>query len=146
VPQYIREDEADIQVTLNGTPYPAGGGSWKEIEGGNLEADDAKTRPGGMGYEVAVGGPASRGDLTVKTQMTDITAGWVHAFEEAVGCGEVSVQANFMRCNRTLMDNPKRNVQRKGVLKAVNVPDMGGGNDVALLEIVVSCDELGNAE
>jgi hypothetical protein len=59
---YIREDQADIRVSVdfgNGQLVPVFG-SWATYEDGALEADDQKTRPGGMGRQVSIGGPASR--------------------------------------------------------------------------------------
>ena len=136
MPTYVREDQASISVTINGTKY---GDSWKEVEGGNLEADDAKTRPGGMGKEVAVGGPASRDDLTVRTQMSDITALWNGTLEPLVGNARVSVGISWLGPDRSPLGS---GTTRQGILKAVNLPDMGDGADVGLYEIVVSCDEV----
>jgi hypothetical protein len=133
---YIREDMADIRVSLNGVPY---GDSWKETEGGNLESDDAKARPGAMGREVSAGGPASRGDLTVRTNLTDITATWLPAFENECGNGDVLVTVSWLGRGRSPLGT---GFSRKGTLKSVNTPDMGGGSDVGMFEIVVSCDEL----
>lgn len=133
---YIREDQADIRVSLNGVPF---GDSWKEAEGGNLEADAAKARPGGMGREVSAGGPASRGDLTVRTNHTDITATWLPTFENQVGYGPIRVTLAWLGPNRVPLGTT---TTRRGTLKAVNTPDMGGGADVAMFEIVVDCDEV----
>jgi hypothetical protein len=133
---YIREDMAEIRVWLDGVPF---GESWKEVTGGNLEADSAKARPGGMGNEVAAGGPASRTDLTVRTNMTDVVAGWHASFEPRVGIGGVTVQLAWMDRDRNVTATK---TTRKGILAQANLPDMGGGADVALYEIVVSCDEL----
>jgi hypothetical protein len=136
---YIREDMADIRVWLDGIPY---GESWKECVGGNLEADVAKARPGGMGYEMSAGGPASRQDLTVRTNMTDIVAGWHPTFENRVGIGEIDVQLTWMNRDRTLTQIKSN---RKGILQAANLPDAGtAGADVGLYEIVVDMDELGS--
>lgn len=133
---YIREDQADIRVTLNGTPF---GDSWKEAEGGNLEADSSKARPGGMGREVSAGGPASRDDLTVRINFTDIVALWHPSFENMVGEGVVGVTLIWLGPNRVPLGSSTR---KRGTLKAANLPDMGGGSDVGLYEIVVDCDEL----
>lgn len=133
---YVREDMADIRFAVEGVPF---GDSWKEVEGGNLEADDAKTRPGGMGREVSAGGPASRGDLTVRTQLTDVSTGWLQALENACGWGRAKVHIAWLNANRTPMGT---STTRVGTLKAVNAPNMGSGADVGLLECVVSCDEL----
>lgn len=133
---YIREDEADISVTLEGVIY---GDSWKEYAGGNLDTNDAKARPGGMGHEVSAGGTASRGDLTVRTNHTDITATWLPIFESLCGYGRVKVGIGWLGPNRVPLGT---GFTRVGTLKAVNPPDMGASSDVGMFEIVVSCDEL----
>jgi hypothetical protein len=133
---YIREDNADIRVSLAGVAY---GDSWKEVEGGNLTADDVKTRPGGMGYEVSAGGPASREDLTVRTQFTDVVATWVPIHEALVGNGVGIVGVTWLGPDKIPTGMTRT---RKGTLKAVNPPDMGGGNDVGLYELVFSMNEL----
>lgn len=133
---YIREDQADIRVSVDGVAY---GDSWKSVEGGNLEADDSKTRPGGMGREVALGGPASRDDVTVATQLTDVVLGWHKGFESKVGNGRVKVAYTFLGANR-LRIGPTHTVT--GVLKAANLPDFDSeSSDPGMYEIIVSSDE-----
>lgn len=133
---YIREDMAEIRFWLDGVPY---GDSWKSAEGGNLEADDAKTRPGGMGREVAVGGPASRDDVTVAIQLTDVTSNWVSTFENRVGVGAATVGITYLSPDRLPMGRGQTIV---GVLKGVTRPDLDSeSSDAGLLEVVVSCHE-----
>jgi hypothetical protein len=133
---WIREDMATINVKLNGQPY---GSTWKEAEGGNLEADIAKARPGGMGREVSAGGPASRQDLTVRTDFSDLVATWVPDFENEVGVGSVEVTFNWLDRRRVPLGI---STVRLGILQAANVPNIGAGADVGKLEIVVDCDEV----
>src|SRR3954452_11975695 len=120
---YIREDMADIRVTIDSKTY---GDSWKQVSGGNLTADDAKTRPGGMGREVSAGGPASRDDLTVRIQMSDIVALWHPHFENLTGWGRVKVGLSWLGPNRVPLGT---GITRVGTVKAPNLPDMGGGSD-----------------
>jgi hypothetical protein len=133
---FIREDMATINVKLNGVPY---GDTWKEAEGGNLEAEVAKARPGGMGRETSAGGPASRQDLTVRVNFTDVSATWVPPFEDEVGVGDVEVTFGWLNRRRAPLGIT---TTRKGILQAANVPNVGTGSDVGLFEIVVDCDEL----
>jgi hypothetical protein len=126
---FIREDMATINVALNGVPF---GATWKEVEGGNLEADV------GMGREVSAGGPASRTDLTVRTNMTDVVASWLPSFENEVGVGDVAVTINWLDRRRGLIGV---STTRKGILQAANVPNTGTGSDVGMFEIVVDCNE-----
>jgi hypothetical protein len=133
---YIREDMADIRVRVNGVPY---GDSWRTAEGGNVTADDSKTRPGGMGREVSVGGPASRDDLTVTTQFTDVVATWHPRLEGLVGNAVAEVSINWLNPDRTPTG---RGRTIRGTLKEATTPDHGDGADVGMYRLVVSCNEL----
>jgi hypothetical protein len=134
---YIREDQAAITVTVDGIAY---GESWASVEGGNLEADDSKTRPGGMGKEVSVGGPASREDITVQTQLSDVVLGWHKTLENKIGTGRVKVGVTFLGADR-LPTGASQTMT--GVLKSVALPDMAAdGNEVGMYQLVVSADEL----
>lgn len=136
---YIRDDQAAISVTVNGQPY---GDSWKEADGGSLDVPtDIKVRAGGMGKEVSIGGLASRGDLTVRTNMTDITAGWVRPLEAVVGSGRVVVGLTWLGPDGAPMPGADA-LTRRGTLKTVTVPNMGANSNLAMFELVISCDEL----
>lgn len=133
---YIREDMADIRVSVDGVPY---GASWKSIEGANLEADDAKTRPGGMGREVSIGGPASRDDATCSIQLTDVVIGWHKTLENRIGVARAKASYTFLGPERTPMGASHTVV---GTLKSVTLPDMDSeSSDAAMYTLVISCDE-----
>ena len=133
---YIREDMADIRVTLDGIPY---GDSWATAEGGNLEADNSKTRPGGMGRQQDVGGPAERDDATIGTQFTDQVAGWVRTFENRVGVGGIKIAVTYLNAERAPIGP---SFTRLGILKGVNRPDHDpDSSDPGMLEIVVGMHE-----
>lgn len=134
---YIREDQADIRVTVDGVPF---GDSWFSVEGGNLEADDSKTRPGGMGSEVSLGGPASRDDVTVETQLTDISMGWHKTLEQKV------IEGAPVKVGYTFLNRFKQPVGEShtvvGTLKSARLPNMDtGSSDPSMYQIVISCDE-----
>lgn len=134
---YIREDQAHIDVWINGNKI---GDSWRTFEGGDLEADDAKTRPGGMGFEVSAGGPASRSDATLTTQFTDVMAATHPFIEGGVGWAPVKVGITWLKPRRGDGSvGAGRTIQ--GVLKSATTPDHGDGADVGMYTIVVSCDE-----
>jgi hypothetical protein len=143
----IREDQAAITVSLNAngdgrTWTPIGPTSWVSAEGGVLEADDAKTRAGGMGREVSAGGPASRNDLTVKTQFTDVLALAHPGIENCIGSGRIKVGLSYLNPDRT-PNGQGRTLQ--GSVKSAAEPDMGTGSAVGEYTVVVSCDELASA-
>jgi hypothetical protein len=134
---YIRADMADIRVSLDGVPQ---GGMWATYEGGALEADDQKTRPGGMTNQVAIGGPTSRNDVTVTTQFTDAIAAIAKNFENRSGRGTIDISVSYMDMNGT----PRHGFTRSGIVKSVQIPDVDvNTGDVAFLTVIGSMHELG---
>jgi hypothetical protein len=135
---FIREDMADIRVNVDGVPY---GDSWYSIEGGNLEADDSKVRPGGMGNEVSLGGPTSREDVTAAIPLSDVVVGW-HATLESKVIQDAPVTITYKFLNRLKQGvGPTHSVT--GTLKSAYLPDMDtSSGDAAMYEIILSCDEV----
>jgi hypothetical protein len=135
---YIRADMANIRVWLDSSPM---GSLWATYEGGALEADDQKTRPGGMTRQVAIGGPTSRGDVTVTTQFTDSIARVAQAFENRSGRGDLKISVTYLD-----QDGNETAAQflRRGIVKSVQIPDVDvNGADVAFFTVVGSMHELG---
>lgn len=135
---YIREDMADIRLVVDGRPY---GDSWSTAEGGALESDTTKTRPGGMGDEVDIGGPSSRGDVTVSIQFTDVVAGWHKRLEAAVrDDAPASVGWTFLARGR-IPTGPTHTVT--GTIKSAALPDFDSqGNAAGMYTVVVACNEV----
>jgi hypothetical protein len=134
---FIREDMADIRVTVDGVPY---GDSWYSVEGGNLESDDSKIRPGGMGDEVSLGGPASRDDVTVAIPLTDVVTTWHKQLEKKV-IEDAPTKVAYTFLNRLKQPIGVSHTVT-GTLKGATIPDMDtGSSDAAMYELVVSCDE-----
>lgn len=133
---YIRADMADIRVQLDGADV---GGMWATYEGGALEADDQKTRPGGMTRQIAIGGPTSRGDVTVTTQFTDLIAAKAKAFENRSGRGKLTVSVTYKNTDGV---NSEFKFTRTGIVKSVQIPDVDvNSGDVAFLTVVGSMHE-----
>jgi hypothetical protein len=131
---YIREDQADIHVTVNGVTY---GGSWRTFDGGDLSAATEKARPGGA-VEVDVGGPASRSDITCTIELTDTVVGWHKALEHLVGEGAAKVGLTFVTGVARI---PTGDTQTYiGTLKQASLPNMGG-TGVGMYTIVVGANE-----
>lgn len=134
---YLREDQADIRIRIGGNPL---GDSWFSAEGGNLTAGIAKTRPGGMGFEVAVGGPATRDDITCTIQMSDIVAGWHKRLESYVGDEPCQVGIQLLGRGRVPLDGAS--YTHLGILAGAQLPDWSGDSgDVAFYTIVVACNQ-----
>jgi hypothetical protein len=138
MPYYIRADMADIRVALDGVEQ---GGMWATYEGGALEADDQKTRPGGMERQVAIGGPTSRADVTVTTQFTDGIAAIAKHFEDRSGRGTLDIKVTYMDMDGHPVSGHR--FTRSGIVKSVQIPDVDvNSGEVAFLTVIGSMHEL----
>jgi hypothetical protein len=134
---YFRSDMALITLGVDGKTY---GDAWFSYEGGDLENDDSKTRPGGMGREVSIGGPGSRSDITLQTQMTDVVIGWHNELEQK--CIEDAPAVAGLSFLDRLKAPTGEGFTRRGTIKSAKLPDMdGGSSDPAMYTVVISCDE-----
>ncbi len=134
---YIREDMADIRFTCDGVPY---GDSWHSVAGAKLEGTDEKTRPGGMGMEVAIGGPAKRTDATLKTQLTDAVLAFHKTLEQKV------VEAAPIKLAITYLDRLKAPTGQSqvytGVIRSAALPDMNTDASTAgMYTVILTMDE-----
>ena len=137
---YVRSDMARIRVFL-GTPPVQKGNEWATFEGGALEADDQKTRPGGMRSQMAIGGPTSRGDVTVTTQMTDSMVQVARDFEKAAGRQAIMISVTYTDNDGN--EDATRKFTVKGFVKSCQIPSMDvNSGDVAFLTVVGSLHEV----
>jgi hypothetical protein len=128
-----------ITVRIDNKQY---GDAWYSYEGGELEADDSKTRPGGMGDEVSIGGPASREDIELTIQLTDTVIGWHKTLENKVR-EDAPVEVGITYLNR-LKQPVGSTFTRTGTLKKAALPNAdSGSSDASMYSIVMSADELG---
>src|SRR5215831_13897094 len=118
---YLREDQADIRLTVNGTAY-GDGNSWCTYTGGSIAAADAKTRPGGMGKELNLGGPASRTDVTITTQNSDVMVGQHRKLEDEVGKGRAVISIQYLDIEGIAI--PGASFTVTGRLKEAHLPDV----------------------
>lgn len=139
---YIRGDMASITVKVGGDEIFAGA-EWATYSGGELEADDQKTRPGGMKGQVAIGGPTSRSDITCTIQFTDVVAKKVKAdkWESRAGRGTFEATVTFLDSDGNGVAETA--FTRKGIVKRIKIPDVDvNTGEVAFLEVVGSMDEV----
>ena len=139
--EYIRQDEADIRVQVDGVNF-GDGNSWVTLAGAKLTAAGAKTRPGGMGREVELGGPSTRSDATVTTQNSDILAGQHPTLESKIGRGAARVSVQFLDDYGKAIPGAAFTI--KGKLKGAELPDLNGEATGAagMYTVTVGCDEL----
>ena len=137
---YIRQDEADIRLTVDNIAY-GDGNSWISYSGAKLTTAGAKTRVGGMGPEVELGGPPTRSDVTITTQASDIMAGQHSKLEARVGKGTARVSLQFLDANGVAIPGAAFTVQ--GKLSGAELPDMTNDTpNVGVYTVTVALDQL----
>lgn len=57
----MREDQIRVTVSVDGVGY----GVWETFDGGEGDSDETKNRPGALEDEESLGGPKTRGNVTV---------------------------------------------------------------------------------
>ena len=139
---FYREDMALIQVSVMDTAgrYVQFGDGWTTAEGGNLEADDGKARPGRMGMEVSLGGPASRDDVTCTIPMTDVVVGWHKTLEQRV-IESAPMKVAITPLNRLRVPNAASTTVL-GTIKSAFMPNHDANSgDPAMYSLIMACNE-----
>lgn len=133
---YTRDDQVDIRVTLDGTPY---GASWDSLTGGEGDSNTVKIRVNGK--EIDIGGPGTTTDVTVGIQMSDIVAAYIPTFYARRGKGALKVSFSVTDANYNPLVGP---YSYTGTLKSCTRPDFNRNNSspgAASFQIVLSANE-----
>jgi hypothetical protein len=132
-----REDQFLIVAAVAGVNLPQPY-SWAEMDDGFVEAQDTKTYPGGMINQVNLGGPATRGDITVQTQYSTALAPYMVQLEQA--CGRAAAYASYRPLDANgNPDGPVVNMS--GILKSVQLTGRNANNTgAAFLKLVIGAD------
>jgi hypothetical protein len=125
-----------VTVVVDGTTY----GTWITKSGGQVEADGQKTRLGGMSSEIALGGPASRENVTVSKLFDAVMQTKYKVLETKVGTASMTV-------TYTPLGNDKRPVgdaiTYSGILNRVTVPEADdNAAETAMIELELLANEL----
>lgn len=116
--KYTREDQVIIDATLDGVSYR----SWDSITGGAHDSNTVKIRVGGR--EIDIGGPGTRGDVTIGVQMSDVVFGWSKAFDKRVGKGALTISWSILDSDLNVIDGKTYT----GTLKTTTDPDLDKSN------------------
>lgn len=132
-----RNHQITVSVTYKGDTLDLG--IFDTWEGANVTADNTKHRRGGMGPQVAVGGPVTIEDLTV-TRDYDLPRDHPHAhwLSSAVGRGRVTATKLYLDDDGVAFGPP---IIITGVLIGYNQPaGDSDSSDVAMFEIIINPD------
>lgn len=140
---YLRQDQATISVpTLQGPqgaislPFVK---SWATLEGGDIEAEDTKTRPGGMVGQVNLGGPSTRTDATVTRPYTRELHPFLQRLESAAGNGAMTISWTILDARGSAAGG--KTFAINGILKNVTRPNWDSNTaGAAMLSLVMGCN------
>ena len=141
----LRQDMATITVDLPdmspALPPPPNGGSWSMLEGGDLESEDTKVRPGGMVGQVNLGGPTTRTDATVSRPYSSEIHPFIKRLENQAGNGSMKIHWTAMNAAKQALGNV---FTITGILKNVTRPNWdSNATGAAMLAVVMGCDVEG---
>jgi hypothetical protein len=142
MPTFIRQDQATISVPQLPVALPFVP-SWATLEGGDLEAEDTKTRPGGMLPQVTLGGPTTRNDATVSRPYTRELHPFLVPLEKFAGFGRMAITYTIMGPNLTTgkLVTLGPTVTLRGILKNVTRPNWDANSaSTAMFSLVMGCD------
>lgn len=130
-----RQHEISVSVTYRGETRNLG--VFDTWSGGNVTADNTKHRRGGMGEQVAVGGPSTIDDVTISRDY-DLERDHQHAhwLSNAVGRAWVVAAKQYLDTDGVKFGRP---IIITGVLIGYNQPEGDSDSgDVAMFEIVIN--------
>jgi hypothetical protein len=131
----VRQNDITVEVTYKKETRSFG--TFDTWEGGNVTAENTKHRRGGMGEQVAIGGPVTIEDLTVSRDYDlardNQNAHWL---SQAVGKGRVIAKKQYLDADGVAFGNP---IIITGILIGYNEPNADSDSaDVAMFELVIN--------
>ena len=137
---YIKQEQAAIKLKVDGVSY-GDGNSWFSLTGGALASAGSKTRPGAMGKEIELGGLATRADVTIEIQNSDIMVGQHRALEGRIGKGNAIISVQYLDDEGKAIPNATWSL--KGKLKDAHLPETHTDQAaVGMYQVIVACDEV----
>lgn len=134
-PAPTREDTWLVTASLDGRDL----GVWDTASGGEIDSEEAKYRPGGMGPEISLGGSRTIGNLTIGRYL-DTARDWplIKWLASRTGAGRGTVGITPLAIDGSRAGDP---LTYQGTLKTVTRPDLDStGTDAAILELEFTVD------
>ena len=134
----LRADQALITVTVPGSGLDKA--AWASLDGGDITATDTKTRPGGGGYEISLGGPPTRSNCTVTRQYTnDVIHSLIPVLESMAGSAGMSVAWTPLDGDYN-KNGDTHTIKGKLIEVMTTKRDSQTTTEVMFLTLVMSCD------
>jgi hypothetical protein len=132
-----REDTHLLTLVIDGKDL----GIWDKKEGGEIDSEENKYKPGNMASEISLGGTKTIGNTTFRRlfdwSRDDPLLPWLYP---RVGNGRGALGVQML----DIAGNPKGNLMTLGgTLKTLTPPDLDSeSNDPALISLEFTCDTV----
>lgn len=128
-----RQDQYSVSMTVDGTPT----GVWDKLDGGEVDSEEAKYKPGAMASAVSLGGSIEVGNLTIsRLYVLNRDHDNIHWLISRAGRGQVVVNRQPLDVDGNAYGRP---LVYTGTLKTVTLPEIDSeSSDAALLECEVT--------
>lgn len=136
---YLTEQQAQINMHVNGISTDLGTTGWATFDGGDLTAKTSTILPGGMTPSQAMPGPAERANVTITRPMTKELQPYVQKWDNAVGQKAGGVSYTLKDSDGNVIDGTT--VSFTGFLKTVKRSKLDASSGAAqMLEVVWEVD------
>jgi hypothetical protein len=130
-----REDTWLVSLSIDGRDLEV----WDTLDGGEIDSDESKYRPGGMSAEISLGGTRTIGNITLGRNYDYLRdhpmLSWLVA---RVGAGRCVIGRQPLDLNRIPQGSP---TTYTGTLKTVTPPGVDSmSNDAAVIELEITID------
>jgi hypothetical protein len=139
MPGTVSARNHEITVSVSHATETRDLGVFDTWEGANVTAENTKHRRGGMGPQIAVGGPVTVEDLTISRDY-DLSRDHQHAhwLSDKVGRARVTAKKTFLDEHGVAFGPP---IIITGILIGYNQPaGDSDSSDVAMVELVINPD------
>lgn len=128
-----RQDQYNVTVTIDGENL----GTFDKLEGGEVDSEETKYKPGGMSPQVSLGGSVNVGNVTV-SRLYDLARDHTRAafYRSKVGKGQVTIAKQILDADGNAYGKP---MTYTGKLKAVTFPEHDStSSDPGLIALEIS--------
>ena len=133
----LRADQAAIHASVEGSTLDKN--VWTSMEGGDMTATDTKTRPGGGGAEISLGGPRSRSNCTITRQYSnDVLHALVPQLERL--CGEAAMHVGWTPLDADNNPNGSTHTISGKLIELMTTKRDANGTEAIFLSLVMSCN------
>jgi len=132
-----RQDQSAVTVSIDEVDY----GIWDKKDGGEVDSEESKYKPGGMGKPVSLGGSQETGNVTV-SRLYDLERDHpeIVTLMSKAGKGRMVVKDQPLDPDGNPFGDP---VVWRGIVKTVTPPERDSeSSDPAMVEIEMSTEGI----